>query len=338
MTKTFLSYCNQINSSYSNNLTKPESTFNDISKNQIFLNDSYSILSNSINIVENDFNQVADFDENGLGQMNLSLNQEINCKNIKINNFKDNYNENERITYEHNFDLLSEYQYNPELYFEKDYYKPNEEKNKFKNNTEINQQKFEQNGNIISNTIITFKKVIANKNKKNDDNETQSIVFKTKNSNYAKNGNNINKNSERISNIKKKIIRNFLQNNVRFWISDGKGKQLKKIKIKKKLIEYKGKKLKEIYSENNDYNTKIIKEANENMLIKLDLTFEEVFKAFCFKDIRCNFFFKKPFDVDFFSKLKSKREYINEKVRRKNDLALIKKSIDLILCDFKIIK
>lgn len=331
MTKPFFSYCDQINSNYSTNLTDFEHGFNGIPLNQISLNNSFDIYNNDNYNNNYDFdyvNKIYGIQENKMNQMIPPLNQEINFKNKIFIDFKeDNFENNCQIDYEKTF--------NQNLDFMKDYYfKSIEEDKKLKATTEINKQIFEQNGNIISNSIIRSKKVISiitTKRKRNIGNKTKSVVFKTKNSNYAKNGNNINKNSGRISNTKKKIIRNFIQDNLIFWISDGKKeKKLKKLKSIKNYIYYKGKKLKEIYSENKD-NQKIISEKEGNVMEKLNLNFEEVFKAFYSKDsenININ-------DKIFYSKLKSKKEYINEKIKEKRDLVLFDESFAQILSDLE---
>ena len=186
--------------------------------------------------------------------------------------------------------------------------------------------------------------------------KSNSFPFKTHNENYAKNGNNIKKNSKRHQNCRQKIIRNFIQDNLIYWICNGeKNKMLKKLSKKKILFDYKkykGLKLKDIYSENieDSYNNNFINAADGNMLIKLHFTFEEAFKIFCFpkwqKTILSNvekrvlkFFpkIKKENKNDFFSKLKSKEQYIIEKVKVRSDCNLFKESFNQILSDFEII-
>lgn len=189
--------------------------------------------------------------------------------------------------------------------------------------------------------------------------------FQIKNIMFEKTGNNIKKNSERYENYRQKIIRNFIQNIAIFWICDEQ-KNIKLTKITQKFllykyIDYKGIKLKEIYGEglrNNQENKKIIKNAKGSMLLKLNFKFEEAFKAFCFKKERKNILvdvvnrelenkelsaeekeeFKKwPDDAEnFFIKLKSKQEYINEKIIQKDDLNLFQNCFQELIDEFNI--
>ena len=77
--------------------------------------------------------------------------------------------------------------------------------------------------------------------------------------------------------MRQKIIRNLIQNILPNWINDDKNQRVKKLgkkELKYKYIEYKGKKLKEIYK------------ISDNNNIKLNFYFEEAFKAFCHENLR----------------------------------------------------
>ena len=219
------------------------------------------------------------------------------------------------------------------------------------NKTELNidnQEKKEEKENktiIKSKTIKKVKKKVKSK----------SFPFKTQNKNYPKNGNNIKKTSQRHQNCRQRIIRNFIQDNLIYWICDGKkDKMLKKLGKKKILYDYKkykGLKLKDIYSEikEDSYNNKIINAADGDMLIKLYFTFEEAFKVFCFEKCKKSILPNVERRVlkvhpnviienrdEFFSKLKSKEQYINEIINEGRDYTLNKESFSQLLTDFEI--
>ena len=209
----------------------------------------------------------------------------------------------------------------------------------------------------ISNIIIARKKTVKNKvtfkKKEKNTKISKAILFKTLSINFSKSGNIIKKNSRRHQNCKQKIIRNFIQNILIHWICDGiKDKMLKKKdRIIYNYIKYKGKKLKEIFSEsNNGYNNDIIKNSKGNMLIKFNFYFEEAFKAFCFVKYRQDIFsevknrvmaelkreIKDVQDEQFYIKLESKNQYIYKKIIDLKDKNLFEESFDQILSEFNL--
>lgn len=204
---------------------------------------------------------------------------------------------------------------------------------------------------LVKNQSNNFKFIISPK-----------VSFKVENQNYEKSGNNIKKNNKRYQNGKRKIIRNFLQHILIFWICDSnKNQKLKKIKGKSiyyQYTEYKGKKLKQIYgnsTKDDDYNNKIIQNAKGNMLIKLNFTFEEAFEAFCYDEKRelilnnliiriLNSNLKKEEKEkyeklnrkDFFVKLKHDYEFINENIKENGDDIFFKHCLNEIKSEFNI--
>ena len=128
-------------------------------------------------------------------------------------------------------------------------------------------------------------------------------------------------------------------------------KKLGKKKILYDYKKYKGLKLKDIYSEikEDSYNNKIINAADGDMLIKLFFTFEEAFKVFCFEKCKKSILPNVERRVlkvhpnviienrdEFFSKLKSKEQYINEIINEGRDYTLNKESFSQLLTDFEI--
>ena len=126
----------------------------------------------------------------------------------------------------------------------------------------------------------------------------------------------------------------------------------KKDRIIYNYIKYKGNKLKEIFSEsnNNRYNNDIIKNSKGNMLIKFHFYFEEAFKAFCFVKLRKDIFcevknrlmnelkrdIKDVQDEQFYIKLESKNQYIDEKIIDLKDKNLFEESFEQILSEFNL--
>ena len=209
-----------------------------------------------------------------------------------------------------------------------------------------------RNEKVQKNKIIIFssKKVIRNTSQMKK--KTKSFTFKTSNIYFSKNGYNIKRNSKRHQNCIQKIIRNFIQDILVCWINNGENeKMLKKLSGKKILfhfINYKGKKLFEIYGQES-CNNNIINKAFGSMKIKLNFKFEEAFEAFCFKDnnnyilskienleSQYNQIGKKEIGKDFFDKLKSKEKYINEKINEENDINLFKESFNQIISELEI--
>ena len=318
-------------------------------------------------------------DESNQSFINDFLNNKNECKNINNNIFLNPF-----ISYD-----FSEYN---DLHFDKAEFEEEEENNNYLldkfdlnkkslscsledefnenlfNNVQINKSK--QDGKTenfftpknndkkkISNIIIPPKKTVKNKValKKREKNTKISkvILFKTLSINFSKSGNIIKRNSQRHQNCKRKIIRNFIQNILIHWISDGiKDKMLnKKDQIIYNYIKYKGKKLREIYSEsNNRYNNDIIENSKGNMLIKFNFYFEEAFKAFCFVKLRKGIFFevknrvmnelkreiKEVQGEQFYIKLESKNQYIDEKIIYLKDKNLFEESFEQLLSEFNL--
>ena len=327
-------------------------------ENNNFCNDYVKDFTNSendqLNVVENVFNNDKRGNENNILLNNIDDN-EFSKTFYKVFNYKNkdmpfsNQKVNDKIYYSmDNRDLSYDIKdYQKLLYEEKD------------NNaqTELNIDKIEnkdKKDKKEKKTIIKYKTIKRVKKK----GKSKSFPFKTHNENYAKNGNNIKRNSKRHQNCRQKIIRNFIQDNLIFWICDGvKDKMLKKLGKKKLLFDYKkykGLMLKEIYSKytEDNYNKKIINEAEAdgNMLIKLYFTFEQAFKVFCFPKYQNYILSKVEKSVlklypkvkiekknEFYSKLKSKEEYIKEKIKERGDCDLFKESFNQLLSEFEII-
>ena len=321
---------------FTNNLTNSDNEVFD-AEDIFHIENMDRIFNMPSNIDDNEFSKTFQkvFPDNNIKQP-FSNNKKINDNNIYFS--KGNYQKNLS-----NEDLSYDIEDYPKLY---------ELENDNVDKTEINVDNNIKKGQKENRTILKSK-IIKKRKKKG---KSKSFPFKTYNKDYAKNGNNIKKNSKRHQNCRQKIIRNFIQDNLIFWICDGeKDKMLKKLGKKKILFDfkkYKGLKLKDIYSENikDGYNNNIINKANGNMLIKFHFTFEEAFKVFCFLKYQKSILSKVEKRVlkiypkikiekrnDFFSKLKSKEQYINEKSNERTDLNLFKESFIQILSDFEII-
>jgi hypothetical protein len=228
-------------------------------------------------------------------------------------------------------------------------------------NISIIENKINVEDNInISNEYLADSKIKLNKEKKKSksksnkkvknvkvkniknfqENSTKETTYKIFNNNFEKSGNIIKKNSKRGQNCRQKIIRNLIQNILPNWINDEKNQRVKKLgkkELKYKYIEYKGKKLKEIYK------------ISDNNNIKLNFYFEEAFKAFCHENIREEILLnvikreskiekggkiEKYNSKDFFIKFKSKKEYINEKINERDDIDLFEASFKRLLSEF----
>ena len=150
--------------------------------------------------------------------------------------------------------------------------------------------------------------------------------FRVANTNYAKSGNYLSKNSKRHQNCKNKIIRNFIQDVLIYWINDGiKNKNFKKINpasIPYNFIENKNLKLKDIYKENIESNgmTNISTDLQRNIIIKLNFSLKQAFISFSDENSRKNILKEvmnengsENIEDDIYDKLKTKNDYIKEK-------------------------
>ena len=156
--------------------------------------------------------------------------------------------------------------------------------------------------------------------------KNKKTKFRIANTNFAKSGNYLSKNSKRHQNCKNKIIRNFIQDVLIYWINDGiKSKIFKKInpaKIPYNFIENKNLKLKDIYKENIDPNSlqTIKKEVQVNINIKLNFSLKQAFITFCDESSRNNILKEvikddenEMVEKNIYNKLKTKNDYIKEK-------------------------
>ena len=171
---------------------------------------------------------------------------------------------------------------------------------------------------LIEQNPKTTKSKYIRKNKK--------TKFRVTNMNFAKSGNYLSKNSKRHKNCKDKIIRNFIQDILIYWINAGiKCKIFKKInpaKIPYNFIENKNLKLKDIYKENIEPNciSNITKELQANINTKLNFSLKQAFITFCDESSR-NSILKEVIkgnedemiEENIYDKLKTKNDYIKEK-------------------------
>lgn len=147
--------------------------------------------------------------------------------------------------------------------------------------------------------------------------------FRVANSNYSKSGNYLAKNSKRHQNCKNKIIRNFIQDVLIYWVNDGiKNKILKKINpanIPYDFIEKKELKLKDIYKEifETKENVLINNEIQDITQIKLNFSLRQAFISFYNENSRSDILKEinggEIEDKNIFAKLKTKNDYIKEK-------------------------
>ena len=293
-------------------------------------NESFNLMSNVfINQDNNEyFKPVLPLNNNGNvnsekeSNLNISINEnKINNENIKLvkESLNISMNENENKINNENINLGKESSLNISINENKINVEDNINiSNEFLSDSKIKLIKEKKKSKSKSNKKVKNVKV---KNIKNfQENSTKETTYKIFNINFEKSGNIIKKNSKRGQNCRQKIIRNFIQNILPNWINDEKNKRVKKLgkkELKYKYIEYKGKKLKEIYK------------ISDNNNIKLNFYFEEAFKAFCHENLREEILYnvikresknekkgkiEKYNSKDFFIKFKSKKEYINEKI------------------------
>lgn len=174
-------------------------------------------------------------------------------------------------------------------------------------------------------------------NIKNEDNEVneKKVIFSIENEKMLKIGNKLKNKSLRCDNIVIMVIRNLIQEIFLDWINYGvsdNSKQLCKInpQIFRQKIDFKGKKLKEIYSKeisekekekhsfNYKHNSLIIESADGVKNMKLNFTFEEALKLFFCKN-NANKNISRIINIDenkedvILKGLKGKEEYKNRK-------------------------
>lgn len=318
-TKNFYQLDNKININNKNIYINNENKINE--DNSVKLDDS---LINSLNIYQND----------------------------RINKTFDPINMNNKETFAEFGEKFSEF-FPSNLGFDKNENKT--ERNDFQLNIQKSEKIFSKCNNKKRYRNFKIRKRVKN-------------MFRNEHTNFAKSGNNLKKNSGRKRNRKIKIIRNFTQDIVIDWLNNGQKNKIRKIKypfiIFNKYIILKGKKLEEIYSEDFTHNNKE-KEINENkdeekmkefkiiynedekehnnniiknsegiLKNKLNLTFEQVFKAFCSDNFRRKI--EKNYGDKFFVKFKDKNHYIYEKSIKYNEKKLFEESIIEILNEFNI--
>ena len=176
----------------------------------------------------------------------------------------------------------------------------------------------------------------TDENIKNEDNEVneKKVIFSIENEKMLKIGNKLKNKSYRCDNLVMMIIRNLIQEIFLDWINYGvsdNSKQLCKInpQIFRQKIDFKGKKLKEIYSKeikkekekhsfNYKHNSLIIESADGIKNMKLNFTFEEALKLFFCKN-NANKNISRIINIDenkedvILKGLKGKEEYKNRK-------------------------
>ena len=307
---------------------------------------------NNKNIYINNENKI---NENNSIKLDDSLSNFLNIfQNDGTNKNFDYINMNNKETFDEFGEKFSEvFKYNSSLDFLK-----NENKTE-RNDFQLNKQKSEKIFTKCKNKK-RYRNFKIRKRVKN--------MFRNEHTNFAKSGNNLKKNSGRKRNRKIKIVRNFTQDIVIDWLNNGQKNKIRKIKypfiIFNKYIILKGKKLEEIYSEDfthnnkekeiNEYideekmkefkiinnedekehNNNIIKNSEGILKNKLNLTFEQVFKAFCSDNFRRKI--EKNYGDKFFVKFKDKNHYIYEKSIKYNEKKLFEESIIEILNEFNI--
>lgn len=183
-------------------------------------------------------------------------------------------------------------------------------------------EKEEKENKLLNENQITNKPKYIKKNKK--------TRFRVANMNFAKSGNYITKNSKRHQNCKNKIIRNFIQDVLIYWINDGvKNNILKKINpsnIPYNYLEKKNLKLKDIYKENIELNVPN-KDLSENTSIKLNFSFKQALISFCDEKSRNKILSEVKNEIgkvedNIYDKLKTKNDYIKEKQLDLRDKAI----------------
>ena len=182
---------------------------------------------------------------------------------------------------------------------------------------------------------------------KNEDNEVndKKLMFSILNEKLLKIGNYIKKKSCRRDNLNQMIIRNLIQEILLDWINYGETDNSKKLckinpQIFRKKYDFRGKKLKEIYSKEiskkekekhsycDNHNILIIKSAYGIKNIKLNLTFKQALHLFfcknnAIKNISDIIQIDENEEDVFLEGLKGKEEYIN----RKGGNSLFKKNL-----------
>ena len=194
-----------------------------------------------------------------------------------------------------------------------------EEKVETSNSSNTNKgiQNHNQDQNVLEVKPRAKKSKYIRKNKK--------TRFRVENMNYSKSGNYLSKNSKRHENCKNKIIRNFIQDILIYWINDGiKNKNIKKInpgKIPYNFTENKNLKLKDIYKENieSNGNSNLAKDLHGDINIKLNFSLRQAFISFSNENERKNILKEimseneKIIEESIYDKLKTKDDYIKEK-------------------------
>ena len=233
-----------------------------------------------------------------------------------------------------------------------DYEEENIEKKDDKT-TEIKHKDDEQNINYIDTSKIgSFKQQINKKNKKpykkiyskNLNKKRKRPIFRTINISF-KFGNKLLKNNFRVSNLKCKILRNFIQEIIPFWITGKIPKKNEKLNVDNIINDYKNHKSKKI---SEFFNQKIkIEIANviEIIKIKLEFTLKEAFLCFAKgtfnKGILSNVLGrlnKKNNEIDeklFFEGLDKKAMYINNLVEKEKDYKNMRKAFSQLIEDFE---
>ena len=245
---------------------------------------------------------------------------------------------------------------------------------KIQNNNAVIKEETEEKESTEKEESIEKKKTEKSDNvseKENDENENseniengnteineKKVKFSIENEKMLKIGNKLKKKSYRCDNIVIMIIRNLIQEIFLDWINYGvsdNSKQLCKInpQIFRKKIDFKGKKIKDIYSKEisqkekekhsfSDYhNILIIESADGVKNIKLNFTFEEALKLFFYKNnATANIFDNINIDENkeevILKGLKGKEEYINRKEGDSLFKTKLIKSLDKIKQEYNI--
>ena len=197
---------------------------------------------------------------------------------------------------------------------------------------------------------------IDNEDNKDNDANDNKVMFLIENEKTLKIGNNIKNKSYRCDNIIRMIIRNLIQEIFLDWINYGESDNSKLIykinpQIFPKYYDFRGKKLKEIYSKeiskkeiqkhsiNNEHNILIIKSPHGIQNTKLNYSFEEALKLFFCKNIAPKNISQiinidENVEDEILKGLKGKEEYINRKGGNSSYKQKLIKALDKIKKDF----
>lgn len=223
-------------------------------------------------------------------------------------------------------------------------------------NTEVKQKDYEQDiGNNNIKKIMSFEQKNNKNNKrpkkkistKNLNIKRKKPIFKTTNSSYQF-GNNLSNKSFRVSNLKSKTLRNFIQEIIPFWITGKIPKKCEKLNVDKIINDYKNPDYKSMKI--SEFLNKYIKVPNpfvdEIIKIKLEFTLREAFLCFAKETLNKKILLNvldrlklKGKEIDgklFFQGLDKKAMYINSLIEKEKDYINMQKALSQLIKEFEI--